>query len=135
MDDDMGTHYEASDPQSEEQEHRVQTSLDYVVQNLQSRLGNYRNRCFANGPFRLWAWAGSFLQGPQLWQRTTAAVMAALDVVNITTLATLKPLWKQFDDMVQDDASHFVQELVRLSDSNKVIRQYHHVDFRQEIHL
>lgn len=125
--DDMGTHNGPSDPQSEEPEHQIQTSLDYVVQNfLQSRLGNYRNRCFANGPFRLrlWAWVGSFLQGPQLWNKTTAAVTAALgdnEAVNITTLATLRPLWSKFDDMVQDDASHFLQELVRISDSNRVI--------------
>ena len=62
------------------------------------------------------------------------AVLGESEVVNITTLATLRPLWEQFDDMVQDDASHFLQELVRLSDSNAVIKQYHHVDHRQEVH-
>ena len=41
-----------------------QSTLDYVLQNLQCRIGNYRNRCFANAPFWLWSWAGSFLGGP-----------------------------------------------------------------------
>ena len=36
---------------------------------------------------------------------------------------------------MQDDASHFLQELVNLSESNKVIKQYRHVHFRQEVHL
>ena len=108
-------------------------SLDFVVQNLQCRLGNYRNRCFANGPFRLWAWAGSFMSGPSLWSNTTAAVKEALGdvgVVNITTLETLAPLWETFNEAVQDDAAHFLQQLVELADSKRVIRQYHHVDCR-----
>ena len=114
------------------------SSLDYVVQNLQCRLGNYRNRCFANGPFRLWAWAGSFMQGKELWQGTTSAVTTALGddgVVNITTLETLAPLWETFNEAVQDDAAHFLQQLVHLASSKKVITQYHHVDHRQEVHL
>ena len=111
------------------------SSLDYVVQNLQCRLGNY---CFANGPFRLWAWAGSFMQGKELWQGTTSAVTTALEddgVVNITTLETLAPLWETFNEAVQDDAAHFLQQLVHLASSKKVITQYHHVDHRQEVHL
>ena len=138
MDDIMEAHEGTGALSPDEDERAVHSSLDYVVQNRQTRLGNYRNRCFANGPFRLWAWVGSFLHGPKLWQKTTPAVMAVLgdtEVVNITTLATLKPLWEQFNDLVQDDASHFLQELVRLSDSSNVIKQYHHVDFRQEVHL
>ena len=74
------------------EEHMVQSPLDYVLQNLQIRLGNPRNRCFANAPFRLWSWAGSFLEGPKMWNRTTAAVMAALtddEVVQITDLPNL----------------------------------------------
>ena len=138
MEVDMDAHAGTSGLHPEERERDDQTSLDLVVQNLQTRLGNYRNRCFANGPFRLWAWVGSFLQGSNLWAKTTPAVMAVLgdtEVVNITTLATLQPLWDKFNDLVQDDASHFLQELVRLSDSKAVIRHYHHVDFRQEVHM
>ena len=114
------------------------SSLDFVVQNLQCRLGNCRNRCFANGPFRLWAWAGSFMQGEELWQDTTPAVTTALrddGVVNITTLETLAPLWETFNEAVQDDAAHFLQQLVHLAKPTKVITQYHHVDHRQEVHL
>ena len=37
--------------------------LDYVVQNLQCRLGNPRNRCFANSAFRLLG--GKFHGGPK----------------------------------------------------------------------
>ena len=40
--------------------------LDFVAQCLQCRLGNPNNRCFANAAFRLWAWAGSFMDGKQL---------------------------------------------------------------------
>lgn len=78
-----------NDASMEEQDFETQSPLDYVVQNLQCRTGNPRNRCFANAPFRLWAWAGSFQGGPRLWNKTTAAVVAALKddgVVNITSL-------------------------------------------------
>ena len=114
-----------------------QTTLDYVLQNLQCRTGNYRNRCFANAPFRLWSWAGSFLGGPQLWNQTGAAVIAALKddgVVNITKLPTLRQLWQTFDEQVQDDASHFLMDLARLANSEKVIKGYYHVDYRQQVH-
>ena len=114
------------------------SSLDFVVQNLQCQLGNCRNRCFANGPFRLWAWAGSFMQGEELWQDTTPAVTTALrddGVVNITTLETLAPLWETFNEAAQDDAAHFLQQLVHLAKPTKVITQYHHVDHRQKVHL
>lgn len=98
QDDDMEALFEHSGDQSPEnsEDLQVQTSLDYVC-----RIYNYRNRCFANGPFRLWAWVGSFLQGPKLWTKTTAAVTAALgdnEVVNITTLETLTPLWQKFNE-------------------------------------
>ena len=114
-----------------------QSSLDYVLQNLQCRTGNYRNRCFANAPFRLWSWAGSFLGGPQLWNQTGAAVIAALKddgVVHITRLPTLRQLWQTFDDQIQDDASHFLMNLARLANSEKVIKGYYHVDYRQQVH-
>ena len=138
MDDDMGIQASSSGLLPGDEAQAEQSSLDLVVQNLQARLGNYRNRCFANGPFRLWAWVGSFMQGKKLWANTAPAVMAMLgdtDVVNITRLVTMQPLWERFNDMVQDDASHFLQEMVRLSDSKTVIRHYHHVDHRQEVHL
>lgn len=38
------------------------------------------------------------------------AVAGGNEVVNTHT-----PLWRKFDDMVQDDASHFLQELVNIS--------------------
>lgn len=111
--------------------------LDYVAQNLQCRLGNPRNRCFDNSAFRLWAWAGSFLEGPKLWNKTsTAAVVAALgedDIVHLPNLEGLGPLWRKFDDQFQDDASHFLQEMVNLADSARVIQSYHQVDFRQAV--
>ena len=78
------------------------SSLDFVVQNLQCRSGNFRNRCFANGPFRLWAWAGSFMQGAELWQDTTSAVTTALKddgVVNITKLEKPTKEWGQFEQV------------------------------------
>ena len=71
------------------------------------------------------------MKGPALWSKTTNAVQEALGdvgVVNITTLETLAPLWETFNEAVQDDAAHFLQQLVELADSNTVIRQYHHVD-------
>ena len=79
----------------------AQAPLDYVVQNLQYRLGNPRNRCYANSPYRLWTWAGSFLGGPALWRKTTDAVMTTMtgdEVVQITHLQTLKPLWERIDN-------------------------------------
>ena len=118
-------------------ENMVQSPLDYVLQNLQIRLGNPRNRCFANAPFRLWSWAGSFLDGPKMWNRTTAAVMAALtddEVVQITDLPPLTQLWKKFDDRVQDDAAQFLSELVALAEPQRVITHCYHVDHRQQVH-
>ena len=113
------------------------SSLDYVVQNLQRRLGNPRNRCYANSAFRLWSWAGSFMEGPKLWNRTAQAVAEALnkdDVVQLTQLDGLRPLWAKFDDEQQNDASHFLQELVDLADSKSVILGHHLVDFNQRVH-
>ena len=52
------------------------SSLDFVMQNLQCRLGNPRNRCYANSAFRLWAWAGSFMGGARLWNQTGTFVDA-----------------------------------------------------------
>lgn len=63
--------------------------------------------------------------------------MAALqddDVVHLPALKTMAPLWTKFDDQFQDDASHFLQELVGMAQTNGVIQSYHHVDFRQEVH-
>ena len=73
------------------------------------------------------------MNGPALWKKTQAVDDDA--VVNITTLATLEPLWNMFNEAVQGDAAHFLQQLVTLADSEVVIKQYHHVDFRQEVHL
>ena len=78
------------------------------------------------------------MQGEELWQDTTSAVTTALrddGVVNITTLETLAPLWETFNEAAQDDAAHFLQQLVHLAKPTKVITQYHHVDHRQEVHL
>ena len=113
------------------------SSLDYVVQNLQCRLGNPTNRCYANSAFRLWSWAGSFMEGPKLWNRTAQAVAEALDkdeVVQLTQLDGLRPLWTKFDDEQQNDASHFLQELVDLADSKVVILGHHLVDSNQRVH-
>ena len=120
-----------------EEQHTVQAPLDYVVQNLQYRLGNPRNRCYANSPYRLWTWAGSFLGGPALWRKTTDAVMTTMtddEVVQITHLKTLQPLWERFDDNVQDDASQFLLELNALANTNKTINHYYQVDHRQQVH-
>ena len=113
------------------------SSLDFVMQNLQSRLGNPRNRCYANSAFRLWAWAGSFMGGAKLWNQTNAAVMAALttdDLVHLPALEGLAPLWTQFNDQQQADASHFQQELVELAQTNQVITGYRLVDYSQKVH-
>ena len=114
-DEDMGDSAPEEEILSQEaQQHMEQMPLDYVLQNLQCRLGNPRNRCFANAPFRLWAWAGSFLFGPTMWKHTASAVLSALrdeDVVQITKLQTLKPLWSKFDDSIQDDAAQFLRDV------------------------
>lgn len=118
-------------------QHTEQAPLDSVLQNLQCRLGNPRNRCFANAPFWLWAWTGSFLSGPKLWNRTTAAVLAALtddEVVQITKLQTLDELWRRFDDSIQDDASYFLSEMVELAQPKQVSTHYFQVDLRQQVH-
>ena len=120
-----------------DEQHKVQAPLDYVVQNLQYRLGSPRNRCYANSPYRLWTWAGSFLGGPALWSNTTDAVMTTMtddEVVQITHLKTLRPLWGRFDDNVQDDASQFLLELNALADTTKTISHFYQVDHRQQVH-
>ena len=113
------------------------SSLDYVAQNLQCRLGNPRNRCYANSAFRLWAWAGSFMGGEKLWRLTTPAVQGALnsdDAVHLPALPGLESLWNKFDDDTQDDASYFLQEMVDLAQTEQVIKSYHSVDFGQQVH-
>lgn len=108
---------------------------DYVLQNFQCRLGNPRNRCYANSPFRLWA--GSVLSGPQMWNKTASAVMAALsdnETVQITSLSTLQTLWNRFDDRIQDDAARFLSEMVELASPGQVIANHFHVDHRQQVH-
>ena len=110
--------------------------LDYVAQSLQCRLGNPNNRCFANAAFRLWSWAGAFMDGPQMWCKTTNAVLEALktdEVVHLPKLPGLETLWETFDDNKQDDAYHFLQELVAIAETETVIQSYHQVDFRQEV--
>ena len=115
----------------------AQCPLDYVLQNLHCRLGNPRNRCYANAPFRLWAWSGSFLAGPKMWNHTAKAVQAALadeEIVQLPQLQPLKPLWQKFDENAQDDAAHFLLELKDLAQPQQVITQYYHIDHRQEVH-
>ena len=110
--------------------------LDYVAQSLQCRLGNPNNRCFANAAFRLWPWAGAFMDGPKLWSKTTTAVLEALkadEVVHLPKLPGLEVLWEKFDDNKQDDASHFLQELVAIAETDHVIQSYRQVDYRQEV--
>ena len=117
------------------EQHLVLAPWDYVMQNLQCRLGNPRNRCYANAPFRLWAWAGNFMEGPGLWNKTAAAVQAMTedDVVQITHLHTLRALWEMFDDSVQDDASHFITEMIDLAETKNVITHYYQVDYHQQV--
>ena len=43
-------------------------------------------------------------------------------------------MWTKFDDEQQNDASHFLQELVDLADSKEVILGHHLVDLNQRVH-
>ena len=54
--------------------------------------------------------------------------------MHLPNLPGIEKLWEQFDDSKQDDASHFLQELVALAETKRVIQSYHHVDYRQEVH-
>lgn len=83
---------------SADEQHAVQAPLDYVMQNLQCRVGN---RAIEASPFHLSGCGLAFMGGPGMWNKTAAAVVAALtedDVAQITHLQTLKPLWDRFDD-------------------------------------
>ena len=78
-----------------------------------------------------------FLAGPQMWRKTATAVQATLqadDAVQLTELSTLRPLWSKFDDTVQDDAAHFLTEMVDLAQPASVITHHFHVDHRQTVH-
>ena len=46
----------------------------------------------------------------------------------------LRPLWDKFDDEQQNDASHFLQELVGLAAPTRVSPGYHQVDYAQQVH-
>lgn len=77
------------------------------------------------------------MEGKRMWAQTHGAVMQALqadEIVHLPNLQGLESLWETFDDTKQDDASHFLQELVALADTRRVIQGYHQVDFRQEVH-
>ena len=129
--------FAANDTNQPSEQLQAQSTLDYVMQNFQCRLGNPRNRCYANVPFRLWAWSGSFVAGPQMWRKTATAVQATLqadDTVQLTELSTLRPLWFKFDDTIQDDAAHFLTEMVDLAQPANVIMHHFHVDHRQTVY-
>ena len=137
--DDMDSAHDfaANDTNQPSEQLQAQSTLDYVMQNFQCRLGNPRNRCYANVPFRLWAWSGSFVAGPQMWRKTATAVQATLqadDTVQLTELSTLRPLWFKFDDTIQDDAAHFLTEMVDLAQPANVIMHHFHVDHRQTVY-
>ena len=120
---------------AEEPEIETQSPLDHVVQNLHCRTGNFCNRCFANAPFRLWAWAGSFING-----RTTAleprwcCCHGGAQGRGCGQHHLSSTLWQQFDDTVQDDASHFLMALAHLADSQQLIKGYYHADHRRQVH-
>ena len=137
--DDMATtpDFEADDESQTTDSLQGQSALDFVLQNLQCKLGNPKNRCYANAPFRLWMWTGSFLSGPEMWHCTAKEVQATFqadEVVNLTELTALRSLWQKFDDAVQDDASHFLAEMVELAKPDHVITHHFHVDHRQTVH-
>ena len=110
--------------QRAEERRGVQAPLDYATRNLQCRSGNARKE------IRLWAWAwaGSVLEGPRLWNRRASAVMAALsddDVVRIAHLLTLQKLRQRFDYNVQDGDAHFLSEMVDMAEPrNNVVTHY-----------
>ena len=129
--------FEADDETQNTESLQGQSVLDFVLQNLQCKLGNPKNRCYANAPFRLWMWTGSFLSGPEMWHCTAKAVHATFqadDVVNLTELTDLSSLWQKFDDTVQDDAAHFLAEMVELAKPKHVTTHHFHVDHRQTVH-
>ena len=129
--------FEADEENQPIEQLQGQSALDYVLQNLPCKLGNPKNRCYAKAPFRLWMWTGSFLAGPQLWHHAAMAVNAtfqAEDVVHLTEMTTPHPLWRKFDDKVQDDAAHFLAEMVELAQPEHVITHHFHVDYRQTVH-
>lgn len=72
--------------------------------------------------------------GTKLWKHTSRAAQAALseeDVVDITHLASLRPLWEVYSDQVQDDASSFLASLVDLAGSQEIVDTVYHVDYHQ----
>ena len=87
----------------------TRSSLDYVAQNLQCRLGNYRNRCFANGPFRLWAWAGSFLNGLALWNHPSSGHPQAPLAAKIYLQKPLKAFCKKYPSPDSNPGLHLHQ--------------------------
>lgn len=74
------------------------------------------------------------MEGPKLWQQTVTEALAQDEVVHLTKLQGLQPLWDKFDDAQQNDASHFLSELVGLANPTQVIVGYHQVDFAQQVH-
>lgn len=74
---------------------------------------------------------GPWDQQPMAYKAAQAA-LGEEDAVDITHLASLRPLWSEFDDQVQDDASSFLASLIDVAGTDAIVGTDYHVDYGQE---
>ena len=83
-------------------------------------VGNPSARCYANAPWRAFAWTGALLQETraQPWGNLQEAVQESMELaeaVDLHQLPGLQPLWTKRNLNIQGDANHFVNSLWNLS--------------------
>ena len=92
------------------------STTECILQNLSMTIGNPSARCYANAPWRAFAWTCALLQetNTQPWGNLQDAVHESLELaeeIDVRTLPGLQRLWKKRDLNVQGDANHFVNSL------------------------
>ena len=96
------------------------STTECILQNLSRIVCNPSARCYANAPWRAFAWACALLQEThtQPWGNLQEAVQESMELaeaVDLHQLPGLQPLWTKRDLNIQGDANHFVNSLWNLS--------------------
>ena len=107
-------------PTQKKMQNTYGSTTECILQNLSMKVGNPSARCYANAPWRAFAWTCALLQetNTQPWGNLQDAVQESLELaeeVDIRQLPGLQQLWKKHDLNVQGDANHFVNSLRNLS--------------------
>ena len=90
------------------------STTECILQNLSRIVCNPSARCYANAPWRAFAWACALLQEThtQPWGNLQEAVQESMELaeaVDLHQLPGLQPLWTKRDLNIQGDANQLCQ--------------------------